>query len=164
MIQFQYSNKQIMNNFCTHENCLIISINFSKIPAGALKFVCRTTLQTDLQAFLIRKTSIMYISQSIHWSGRTDLPMKQMTDHFEFVTALPSIGSLGVSIRGSKDAHFAICNQWTGASRNFCYYIVLGGWENTKSVIRKCESGIPEDAATFPSGKCADALVSANVR
>ena len=84
-----------------------------------------------------------------------------MTNRFKAITTIPTEGSLSVSIRGSTDAHFAICNGFDVSS--FCFYVILGGWVNKQSVIRKCENGIPEPASVHPSGDCFTKLVVANV-
>ncbi|XP_072767764.1 receptor-type tyrosine-protein phosphatase S-like isoform X2 [Anoplolepis gracilipes] len=50
---------------------------------------------------------------------------------------------LSVSIRGSHDAHILLCNS-KDYYRDFCYWIIIGGWENNLSVIRKCPTGVPQ--------------------
>jgi hypothetical protein len=90
-----------------------------------------------------------------------DFKEEKVSDQFRAITVLPSIGSFSVSIRGSRDAHFALCNE--DNISKFCFYIILGGWKNTKSVIRKCENGIPEPASKIPFGDCQQAIASTNV-
>ncbi|XP_011502274.1 PREDICTED: receptor-type tyrosine-protein phosphatase T-like [Ceratosolen solmsi marchali] len=89
-----------------------------------------------------------------------DFKEEKISNQFRAITVLPNIGSFSVSIRGTTDAHFALCNK--DNTSNFCFFIILGGWKNTKSIIRKCENGIPESASKIPSGDCQQALVSTN--
>ncbi|XP_008213917.1 receptor-type tyrosine-protein phosphatase F isoform X1 [Nasonia vitripennis] len=83
-----------------------------------------------------------------------DFTVEEMTDRFANVTSLPNSGSLAVSVRGSSDAHFAICNGFSSPEHEFCFFVLLGGWKNTKSIIRKCERGIAEPAMAIPIGSC----------
>ncbi|XP_071640949.1 uncharacterized protein [Temnothorax longispinosus] len=65
---------------------------------------------------------------------------------FELTTEV----KLSFSVRGSRDAYIFICNG-KNYDRDLCYWIVIGGWANTKSVIRKCTSGVPLPGK-FPKG------------
>lgn len=77
-----------------------------------------------------------------------------MPNLFEFQSSrLPAVGSLAVSIRGVRDAHLALCNQPI-VHTSYCYFVILGGWNNTKSVIRQCKSGIPDPVTKLPEGDC----------
>ncbi|XP_058796277.1 receptor-type tyrosine-protein phosphatase S-like isoform X2 [Phymastichus coffea] len=89
------------------------------------------------------------------WEDFDELKLNHL---FRRVDVLPVSGSLAVSIRGSSDAHFAMC-EGKNVIDSFCFYIILGGWKNTRSVIRKCEKGLPESTHTFPEGECAKILV-----
>ncbi|XP_032672133.1 uncharacterized protein LOC116844560 isoform X2 [Odontomachus brunneus] len=61
---------------------------------------------------------------------------------------------LPFSIRATKDVHLLICNN--DYVRNLCYWVIIGGWENTKSVIRKCLKGVSNIGVYPPSGsECA---------
>lgn len=50
-----------------------------------------------------------------------------------------------LSVRAEKDVHLLICDSGRLPTpyTNLCYWIIIGGWENTKSVIRKCPKGVP---------------------
>ncbi|CAG5099466.1 Similar to SDK2: Protein sidekick-2 (Gallus gallus) [Cotesia congregata] len=50
--------------------------------------------------------------------------------------------ALVVSIRGSSNAQFLLCKSPNFRS-DFCYWLIIGGWNNTITGIRKCENGIP---------------------
>ncbi|XP_032672067.1 uncharacterized protein LOC116844537 [Odontomachus brunneus] len=54
-----------------------------------------------------------------------------------------STGTIVVSfsVRTKRDVHILICNK--EYTTGFCYWIIIGGWNNTKSVIRKCPTGVP---------------------
>ncbi|XP_019695713.2 receptor-type tyrosine-protein phosphatase mu isoform X1 [Harpegnathos saltator] len=51
------------------------------------------------------------------------------------------------SVRAEKDVHVLICNN--SYQDNLCYWVIIGGWFNTRSVIRKCLTGMPS-IGTFP--------------
>lgn len=49
--------------------------------------------------------------------------------------------SFAISIRGSTDGYIALCEGENYAT-DLCYWIIIGGWGNTKSMIRKCPDGL----------------------
>ncbi|XP_011873328.1 PREDICTED: receptor-type tyrosine-protein phosphatase F-like [Vollenhovia emeryi] len=61
-------------------------------------------------------------------------------DHVDF--KLTTEVKLSFSIRVARDAHVLICNG-INQYADPCYWIIIGGWGNSKSVIRKCITGVP---------------------
>lgn len=51
--------------------------------------------------------------------------------------------TLSFSVRASRDVHILLCNG-KEYNTDYCYWIIIGGWDNTKSVIRKCVTGVPK--------------------
>ncbi|KAJ8668617.1 hypothetical protein QAD02_010280 [Eretmocerus hayati] len=87
-----------------------------------------------------------------------DFKEMKMTDHWKIVDRISHAGNLALSIRGATDAHVAICIANDPSS--FCFYIIMAGWSNSKSVIRKCEKGIPDPASAVPDDECLKILDS----
>lgn len=52
-------------------------------------------------------------------------------------------GALVVSIRGAANAHFLIC-QNSDYRSSFCYWIIIGGWGNIRTGIRRCPDGVKD--------------------
>ncbi|XP_074106911.1 uncharacterized protein LOC141532466 isoform X2 [Cotesia typhae] len=50
--------------------------------------------------------------------------------------------ALVVSVRGASNAQFLLCKSQNFRG-DFCYWLIIGGWNNTITAIRKCEKGIP---------------------
>ncbi|XP_028050002.2 receptor-type tyrosine-protein phosphatase T [Monomorium pharaonis] len=67
---------------------------------------------------------------------------------------------LSFSVRVSRDAHILICNG-TNYNGDSCYWIIIGGWGNSLSVIRKCVTGVPKPGK-FPKkdSECGKEVVS----
>ncbi|XP_034938749.1 LOW QUALITY PROTEIN: receptor-type tyrosine-protein phosphatase T-like [Chelonus insularis] len=82
------------------------------------------------------------------WEGFTDFesstfkPIKIKKNGVPTTLKFGATGSLAFSIRGRKNAHILICESEKFES-DFCYWIIIGGWENTISGMRKCENGVP---------------------
>ncbi|KYN42233.1 Receptor-type tyrosine-protein phosphatase mu [Trachymyrmex septentrionalis] len=86
---------------------------------------------------------------------------KNLQDTYEYVNKLPTAEvKLSFSVRASHNAHILICND-TNYLKGSCYWIIIGGWDNTLSVIRKCATGVPLPGE-FPAAgsKCKEPLVS----
>ncbi|XP_053977491.1 uncharacterized protein LOC128875697 [Hylaeus volcanicus] len=62
-------------------------------------------------------------------------------------------GALAISVRGSRDAHILFCKS-KRYETDFCYWIIIGGWTNTESVIRKCANGVPNPWGTSNDDMC----------
>jgi len=80
-----------------------------------------------------------------------------------YVNKLAVEVKLSFSVRASHDAHILICNG-TNYLKDSCYWIIIGGWHNTLSVLRKCATGVPL-LGEFPAAgsKCREPLVSFKV-
>lgn len=60
---------------------------------------------------------------------------------------------LPFSVRAEQDVQILICNG--DYLTNLCYWVIIGGWRNTKSVIRKCPTGVPPIREfPTPNSKC----------
>lgn len=57
---------------------------------------------------------------------------------------------LPFSVRAEQDVQILICNG--DYLTNLCYWVIIGGWRNTKSVIRKCPTGV-SPVGKFPALK-----------
>lgn len=86
------------------------------------------------------------------------------TDRYEFIDFEDTIATkISISIRGSKDAHILLCNS-ENYYNDFCYWIIIGGWNNMMSVIRKCPTGVPL-VGNFPKdSSCKKTQVSFQVK
>ncbi|KAK0162464.1 hypothetical protein PV327_006239 [Microctonus hyperodae] len=51
--------------------------------------------------------------------------------------------ALVVSIRGAANAHFLICENSDYRS-SLCYWIIIGGWGNVRTGIRRCPDGVKD--------------------
>jgi len=91
---------------------------------------------------------------------------KNLEDTYDYVdfelTALTTEVKLSFSVRVAHDAHILICNS-KNYNRDFCYWIIIGGWGNTMSAIRKCVSGVPTPGTWPKDMNCKTSQVSFNV-
>ncbi|XP_057328936.1 uncharacterized protein LOC130669842 isoform X2 [Microplitis mediator] len=77
-------------------------------------------------------------------------PVEFYRDDSPYYTILRKNGALVVSIRGSANAQFLLCED-KDYEHNFCYWLIIGGWNNTITGIRECRKGIPlENSAIYP--------------
>ncbi|XP_018393883.1 PREDICTED: receptor-type tyrosine-protein phosphatase U-like [Cyphomyrmex costatus] len=86
---------------------------------------------------------------------------KNLKDTYDHVNIeLTTEVKLSFSVRVAHDAHILICNG-TNYNKDSCYWIIIGGWFNTESIIRKCVTGVPLPG-NFPAigSKCREPLVS----
>ncbi|XP_036138614.1 uncharacterized protein LOC105835724 isoform X4 [Monomorium pharaonis] len=67
----------------------------------------------------------------------------QNTDYYFKDELIKREIKLAFSVRTSHSMHMLICNG-EDYNKDSCYWILIGGWNNTLSVIRKCVMGIPE--------------------
>ncbi|KAL6261513.1 hypothetical protein P5V15_006601 [Pogonomyrmex californicus] len=80
---------------------------------------------------------------------------KNFEDTYDYISQLPITLTLSFSVRTSRDAHILICNG-PNYNKDYCYWIIIGGWGNTLSVIRKCANGVPEPGKWPISGSECD--------
>ncbi|CAH1259009.1 PKDREJ [Branchiostoma lanceolatum] len=73
---------------------------------------------------------------------------------YQWDMTLPGSSPLTFSVKANSDAHIALSSE--GATLNDMYEIVIGGWSNTQSVIRRSPDGNIEATASTPG------IVSAN--
>ncbi|XP_034178249.2 uncharacterized protein LOC117603333 [Osmia lignaria lignaria] len=82
------------------------------------------------------------------WEGFREHNNFGTLNQYRLVDKLERSGAFVMSIRGSMDAYMLLCDD-EDYETNFCYWIIIGGWNNTRSVIRKCAKGVPPPM-TFP--------------
>ncbi|KAI5639723.1 farnesoic acid 0-methyl transferase domain-containing protein [Phthorimaea operculella] len=71
------------------------------------------------------------------------------TNHVKYQMYPVASGSMRFSVRAPNDAHLALTAG--PYESNPCYEIIIGGWKNQKSVIRKTVDGNKEDKAEVDS-------------
>jgi len=59
--------------------------------------------------------------------------------------------SMTVSVRAERDAYIVLC-QYEDPFTSPCYWIILGGWKNEISGIRRCPSGVNSEG--YPETQC----------
>ncbi|XP_026666745.1 receptor-type tyrosine-protein phosphatase T-like isoform X2 [Ceratina calcarata] len=82
------------------------------------------------------------------WEGFREYNNFGSLNEYRLLYKLRKSGTFVVSIRGSTDAHILLCDT-EQYNLDFCYWIIIGGWSNKESVIRKCAMGVPQPM-TFP--------------
>nr|XP_012230905.1 PREDICTED: uncharacterized protein LOC105677103 [Linepithema humile] len=89
------------------------------------------------------------------WEEFTEYSNKNVYDRIAFDSLPTSATALSFSVRASSDVYIFLCNS-KNYRTDFCYWIVIGGWKNTLSVIRKCTRGVPVPGQyTVQNSKCA---------
>ncbi|XP_046389159.1 uncharacterized protein LOC124158043 [Ischnura elegans] len=66
---------------------------------------------------------------------------------------LVAAGTVAISIKAARDAHIKL-SLGEDPTSSPAYYIILGGWLNTVSVIRRCPRGIPAGKDEPPVEQC----------
>lgn len=80
--------------------------------------------------------------QTFNPSNNNFHPVKTFMNGVYSTLVLNKTGSVTVSIRGISNAHLAIC-EGDNYYNDFCYWLIIGGWDNNKTAIRKCPQGLP---------------------
>ncbi|CAL1680484.1 unnamed protein product [Lasius platythorax] len=66
-----------------------------------------------------------------------------LEDRYDYVNLEnTTAATLSISVRAFRDAHILLCNG-KNYYKDLCYWIIIGGWDNKVSVIRKCATGVP---------------------
>jgi len=83
----------------------------------------------------------------------------------EYVSVwLENTTAFSFSVRAmSSDVQVLLCNGMN-YTRDFCYWILIGGWDNSKSAIRKCSTGVPSPDMNAQDDECQQNKVSFEVR
>ncbi|XP_012274065.1 receptor-type tyrosine-protein phosphatase S isoform X2 [Orussus abietinus] len=76
------------------------------------------------------------------WEDFKEVDNQENLDQYQVVETVKSMGSLSFSVRGIRDLHLLLC-ETTLYERDFCYWIILGGWNNTTLALRRCPEGVP---------------------
>ncbi|KZC07125.1 Receptor-type tyrosine-protein phosphatase T [Dufourea novaeangliae] len=94
------------------------------------------------------------------WEGFVEYNNFNTPTEYRFMGKVRKSGAFAVSIRGSRDAHILLC-ETESYKTHLCYWMIIGGWENTKSAIRKCANGVPNSPMYLTSDPtCAPLRVS----
>lgn len=124
-------------------------------------FFCRLTMYYKL---LQTKYNFEIASSNIYLKFSEFEEYKNLQNTYDYVNfELTAEVKLSFSVRASHDAHILICNG-TNYIKDSCYWIIIGGWANALSIIRKCVTGVPLPGE-FPAigSKCREPLVSFKV-
>ncbi|XP_026825832.1 uncharacterized protein LOC113562046 isoform X1 [Ooceraea biroi] len=67
---------------------------------------------------------------------------------------LENTTAFSFSVRGlSSDLQIIFCNG-DDYTRDFCYWIIIGGWGNKRSVVRRCPIGVPKPRMEAQDEEC----------
>ncbi|XP_078033096.1 uncharacterized protein LOC144467943 [Augochlora pura] len=86
------------------------------------------------------------------WEGFQDHKAADRSGYIKIRT-MNSKEALPISVRGPKDAYILFCNG-TRYEKNSCYWIIIGGWKNEMSAIRKCSKGMPQPPEYSSDANC----------
>jgi hypothetical protein len=77
--------------------------------------------------------------------------------------SLQNTTAFSFSVRAmSSDVQILLCNG-INYTRDFCYWIIIGGWGNSKSIIRRCSIGVPKPMMASRDNKCQQSRASFEV-
>lgn len=62
-------------------------------------------------------------------------------DHVKLKGQISSKGALSFSTRAPDNVHILFCNTQT-FDESSCFWVIIGGWRNKKSAIRRCTRGV----------------------
>lgn len=54
---------------------------------------------------------------------------------------MQNANTIAFSVRVSTDVHILLCNS-KNYYQDFCYWLIIGGWNNVRSIIRICREGV----------------------
>ncbi|XP_067211050.1 receptor-type tyrosine-protein phosphatase S-like isoform X2 [Linepithema humile] len=88
----------------------------------------------------------------------------EFSSQYEHVGSIQTSAVLSFSIRAQTDLHILFCKD-KYYKENLCYWVIIGGWGNTRSAIRKCSQGLDflkDTRRSWPVPPCADILSQIN--